>query len=148
MDQEEDSEFTVREGVDPGGRGFLTLEVLADGQPLEAFGRPFQFGRRKAQMLFACLVPIHEFAIANGDSARAAFGPRTIRDIADHLVVEVHVDLRKGAAKGTAEPAEEPWLWLKASLPEREQIGLSARRCRAVWAVRDSLEAWLLRQSQ
>jgi hypothetical protein len=144
MHQEGDSEFTVREGVDPGGRGFPTLAILADGQPLEAFGKAFQFGRRKAQMLFSCLVPIHEFALANGDSARAAFGPRIIRDIADHLVVEVHVDLRRDAAKGT----EEPWLWLKASLPEREQIGLNARRCRAVWAVRASLEAWLLRQGQ
>ena len=148
MDQEEDSEFTVREGVDPGGRGFPTLEILADGHPLEAFGKPLQFGHRKAQMLFACLVPIYEFAHASGDSARAAFAPRTIRDIADHLVVEVHVDLRRDVANGTAEQPEEPWLWLKASLPEREQIGLSARRCRAVWAVRASLEAWLLRQAE
>jgi hypothetical protein len=119
-----------------------TVEVLKDGGPIHLHDEHFRFGRRKAEMIVACLPVLREFRFST-DIERLQFKQRVIEDRARGLIVRIYVEMYPEFVRSTGQTVERPYLRLQALPPDNHHIGLGALKCRAVCAVQESLNAWL-----
>lgn len=122
--------------------GYRVVEILRNGGPIHPFDDHFRFGRRKAEMLLACLAALKEFGWAT-DEERLSFQTRIMEDTARRIKVKVHVEMQKFFEHSTGAIIEVPWLRLQAMPPDMIHIGLGRTKCRAVWSVQDDLEVCL-----
>ena len=118
------------------------VEVLKDGGPIHFHDTHFRFGRRKAEMLVACLPVIREFRLST-DTERLQFKQRVIQERARGLTVCIYVEMYPEFVRSTGQTVERPWLRLQALPPDNHHIGLGAMKCRAICAVQESLKTWL-----
>jgi|SRR5208337_3649374 hypothetical protein len=123
-----------------------TVEVLKDGGPIHLYDEHFRFGRRKAEMLVACLPVLHEFRIST-DAERLQFKPRSIVDRARGLTVQIWVEMYPEFVWSTGKTVDHPWLRLQTLPPDNHHIGLGAMKCRAICEVQESLKLWLQRMT-
>jgi hypothetical protein len=134
-------QFSIRQGFDEV-HGFRVVEVLKNGGAIYPFDSHFRFGRRKAEMLLACLPALKEFGWAS-DEERDRYPTRIIEDTARRIKVRVHVEMHPFFEHSTGIIIEQPWLRLQAMLPDLDHLGLGIMKCRAVWSVQDDLEICL-----
>jgi len=136
----ENPNFSLKYGFDPGYGP--TVEVLKDGGAIHLYDEHFRFGRRKAEMLVACLPVLQEFRVSS-DTERLQFKERVVEDRARGLVVRISVEMYPEFVRSTGQTVERPWLRLQARPPDNHHIGLGAMKCRAICAVQESLKVWL-----
>ena len=121
-----------------------TVEVLKDGGSIHSHDEHFRFGRRKAEMLLACLPVLQEFRLSD-DAEKIQFKNRVIEDRASGLIVRIFVEMYPEFIRSTGQTVDRPWLRLQALPPDNHHIGLGAIKCRAIWAVQEDLRSWLKR---
>jgi hypothetical protein len=131
--------FSIRED---SYEGFPTVEVLKNGGPVHAWDRNFSFGRRKAEILLACVDVLREFWEAS-DPARLAFVTRIVESQEHSLRIRVYVQPHQYFDHSTGLRVNQPWLHLEALAPNSGDIGLGAIKCRAICAVERDLREWL-----
>lgn len=134
--------FSVRE-IDLDG--WPGLEILKDGGPIHAWDGHFRFGRRKAEVLNACVDVLHEFWLSDGDSAGMGL-PRLIEDPRRQLKVWICVDGFENFQRSDGAVVDRPYLRLQAVGPYDDRIGAGIIKSRAVWELREELRSWLRRQ--
>lgn len=140
----ENPEFSIKEDFDEV-HGYPVVEILKNGGPIHQYDSHFRFGRRKAEMLIACLPALREFGWST-DEARLQFQPQIFRDRALGISVSVFVEMHPDFERSTGEFVDRPWLRLQAMPPDDCHLGLGVMKCRAVWSVQDDLRDWLRRQ--
>jgi hypothetical protein len=133
--------FSIKENFDED-HGYPVVEVLKNGGPIHRFDEHFRFGRRKAEMLLACLPALKEFGWAS-DEKRLCFPSRIVEDTTRRIRVRVYVEMHREFVRSTGETIEQPWVHLQAMLPDLEHLGLGVMKCRAIWSVQDDLRIWL-----
>jgi hypothetical protein len=136
----ENPNFSLKYDFDPAYG--TTVEVLKNGGPIHSHDEHFRFGRRKAEMLVACLPVLQEFRLSS-DTERLQFKQRVIEDRARGLIVRISVEMYPEFVRSTGQTVERPWLRLQALSPDNHHIGLGAMKCRAICAVQESLKVWL-----
>jgi hypothetical protein len=127
------------------------VEVLSNGGPVHSYDRNFRFGPVKAELMLTGLPALERFAFST-DEERLLFEPEVFKDSRLRLGVRTHVTLERetsvtmqpGFVRSTGEYVERPWLNFQ-SLQGPFHIGLGAVKCKAIWAVRESLKEWLER---
>lgn len=119
--------------------GYPVVEVLKNGGPVHRHDRHFRFGRRKAEMLLACLPALREFGWATEEEQRQ-FERRVIEDRSLGVKIRVYVEMHPDFERSTGMEIKRPWLCLQT---DRRRIGLGMMKCRAVWAVGEDLRAWV-----
>lgn len=125
--------------------GFPIIEVLKNGGPVHRYDSHFRFGRRKAELIVACVPLLRDFGWAT-DEERLRFEPVTVLDETRRKEVHVSVEMQPDFEYSTGETVNRPWLRLAAANFEKVRIGLGVTKCRALWTVRDELKAWVDRQ--
>jgi hypothetical protein len=133
--------FSIKEDFDED-HGYPVVEVLKNGCAIHRFDEHFRFGRRKAEMLLACLPALKEFGWASNEE-RERFPTRIIEDITRRIKVRVHVEMHPDFEYSTGAKIEQRWLRLQAMHPDLDHLGLGVMKCRAVWSVQDDLRSWL-----
>ena len=133
--------FSLKEDVYDG---FPIVEVLKNGGPVHPWDQHFRFGRRKAEILVACMKVLREFWFAN-DAQRRLFVPQVIQDDARRLRVQVYVEMHMDFELSTGPTVDRPWLHLKGLPPDSGTIGLGASKCQAICALEKELREWLLK---
>jgi len=122
--------------------GFPIVEVLKNGGSIHRYDSHFRFGRRKAEIIVACIKPFREFGWSS-DEARLLFEPRVVGDETHQLEVHVSVEMQTKFRRSTGEIIDRPWLRLRAFGRDKPRIGLGVAKCRALFAVANDLRAWL-----
>jgi hypothetical protein len=135
--------FSLSEGT---YNGFPVVEVLRDGADIHPWDNHFRFGRRKAEMLLACIDVLRKFWKTNGDE-NDRFVPHIIENETHRLRVRVFVEKHPDFERSDGEVVERCWLRLQALPPDDEHIGLGAMKCRAVSELEKELRAWLAKRS-
>ena len=108
-------------------------------------GRHFRFGRRKAEILIACVALLREFGWSTDDE-RLAFKPQLIENQRRGLRIQIYVQMHPDFEYSTGATIERPWLCLRALPPDNDHVGLGMMKCRAICAVEKDLKHWLQRQ--
>lgn len=142
---EEHPVFSVREGFD-SLHGYPVIEVLKNGAAIHARDSHFRFGRRKAEIILACLPALQEFWSAT-DSERLAFRPRVFIDNRRGAFIQVSMQMHPDFETSGGRYVDRPWLFLQGVEPSESRIGLGAMKCRAICAVQKEIAAWLDRVS-
>ena len=132
--------FTLKEG---SHNGFPVIEVLKDGAAIHAWDSEFRFGRRKVQIMLACIDLLSGFWQSNGHKGRE-FRDRTVVDPTGNLSVRVSVKWHPNFERSDGEPVDKPYLHLKALPPDSGDIGLGLIKCRAICELQENLRRWLL----
>ncbi len=70
-------------------KAILSLKILQDGASIHMWDDHFQFGRRKAEMLVACIDVLRDFWRSNGDED-GIFMPRVIENQGRRLRIRTH----------------------------------------------------------
>src|SRR5437667_3883626 len=83
-------QFSLRAGH---FKGNPVVEVLKNGGAIHLWDSHFQFGRRKAEMLIACIGILHDFWKSNGDEGNV-FAPQVIENQRRGLRVRIYVEKR------------------------------------------------------
>lgn len=123
--------------------GYPVVEVLKNGGAVHRYDTHFRFGRRKAEMLLACLSQLREFGWASEEDQRQ-FKPGVVEDRSLGMKIQIYVEMRPDFEYSTGTRIDCPWLCLQTIRPAGDcRIGLGMMKCRAVWAVREDLRAWV-----
>jgi hypothetical protein len=120
--------FSVREGT---YNGYPVVEVLRDGAAIHVWDSHFQFGRRKAEMLLACIEVLRDFWKSNGDESDA-FVPRVVENQRRRMRVQIFVEKHPDFERSDGQTIERSWLRLQALPPDDQHIGLGVMKCRAI----------------
>lgn len=118
------------------------VEILKDGGPVHGWDSQFQFGRRKAEMLIACIDLLRDFCKSDGDR-EGVFVPQVRENRGRGLRIRVYVEKRPDFERSDGVTVREPWLRLEALPPDDEHIGLGVMKCRAICEVEEDLRRWL-----
>jgi hypothetical protein len=138
---QENPTFSIREDFDEV-HGYPVVEILKNGGPIHPYDSHFRFGRRKAEMLLACLPALKEFGWCT-DAERLRFQPRIFEDGELGITVKVFVEMQPDFEWSTGEYVDRPWLRLQAMPPDQTHLGLGVMKCRALWSVQEDLGDWL-----
>ncbi len=141
---DENPRFSIREDIDENS-GYPVVEILKNGGQIHRFDSHFRFGRRKAEMLLACLPALKEFGWSSPEQ-RLRFQTRVLEVPEFCIRVKVFVEMHPDFERSTGEEVDQPWLRLQAMPPNQEHLGLGVIKCRAVWSVQDELRAWVSSQ--
>jgi|SRR5579871_747187 len=136
--QPQNPEYSLVDRSDEAGGPFV--EILENGGPIHTWDSHFKFSLLKAKMLLTCLPVLQEFGWAS-DQERAQFQSSVMEDPAREIRVQIEMYLEFENSRGAK--IERPWLKLQALPPHNADLGLGARKCRAVWSVRDRLDTWV-----
>ncbi len=125
--------------------GWPVVEVLKNGGPVGWWDGHFQFGQRKAEMLVACMDILRKFWLSTDDERRA-FAPQLVENERRGLRIQVSVEMHPNFELSTGPTIDRPYLLLRALPPDDDQIGLGVTKCRAICAVEEHVEKWLVKQ--
>jgi len=134
--------FSLREAT---FKGHPVAEILKDGASIHMWDDHFQFGRRKAEMLVACIDVLRDFWRSNGDEDDI-FVPRVIENQGRRLRIRTHVEKHPDFERSDGQTVEKSWLQLQALPPDDDHIGLGVLKCRAVCELEEELKRWLRKQ--
>ena len=138
----ENPKFSLREAeLD----GCPVVEVLKNGGPIHLWNSHFQFGRRKAEMMIACVDLLRIFWKSKGDEENT-FVPQVRENQRRGLLIRIQVEKHPDFERSDGEIVEHSWLRLQALPPDNEHIGLGALKCRAICEVENDLRRWLSSQ--
>ncbi len=133
--------FSLKEGEFDG---FPVVEVLKDGGSIGSWDEHFRFGQRKAEMLVTCTDILRNFWLSTYEE-RLAFASQIVENQKSRLRIKVSVEMRPDFELSTGQTINRPWLRLQALPPDTDHIGLGALKCRAICAVQEQLQWWLLK---
>jgi hypothetical protein len=131
--------FSLKEGL---FQGYPVVEVLKDGASIHIWDAHFQFGRRKAEIMLACIPLLRQFWLSNGD-ANNVMAPRIIENRKRGLRIRVYVEEHPNFERSDGELVERSWLRLQALPPDQEHIGLGLLKCRAICELEEQLTRWV-----
>lgn len=92
--------------------GHPVVEILKDGASIHMWDDHFQFGRRKAEMLVACIDVLRDFWRSNGDED-SIFVPRVIENQGWRLRIRTHVEKHPDFERSDGQTVEESWCGYK-----------------------------------
>lgn len=124
-------------------KGSPVVEVLKNGGPIHPWDSHWVLNRLKVRMILASMKLLRRFWQAADDDERIALDGQFVQN--EELRIRVCVKMHEDFEDSKGVTVERPWLFLEASPPYKEDVGLGMAKCRAVSATERELAEWLQR---